>query len=288
MKYRILIMDNTTALRNPWKRVLNENYDTTEVIGGFEALTRLKSTSYLAVIVNISLIQLNGVDAIGKIRNKFPEIPIIIIYDQKDIRNLKQALAYGVQNYLPIPVDPTNLLAALSKFTSRMPKQQEDEEEIPAADENTADHNQNASSVSSPKNGKDNYVDIEAQFYEGLSAIASNNIEKAIKIYKDILSVTSIKKEAWLRYVEETLFHLGQCYSRIKDFEKSNKCYSDFITRAPHHNCVKEALLYLGRNHEAMNEPEKASGYYKRVINMRPFDSFSTQARKFLEKIIKT
>ena len=290
MKSKILIMDNTTALRNPWKRSLIEKYEAMEVIGGFEALTRLKSTSYLAVIVNISLVQLKGVEAIGKIRDKFPDLPIIILYDQKDIRNLKQALAYGIQNYIPIPVDPTNLLAALSKFNSQTIKPPQVESKAPKMDETIVtkknnDGNGISNSASKPLK-TDNYVDVEARFYDGLSAIATNDIESAIQIYRDILCLTNIKKETWIRYIEESLFHLGQCYARLKDFKTSSKFYVDFITRAPNHNCVKEALIYLGKNCEALNEPEKAANYYKKVVNMKPFDSFSTQARKFLSRIV--
>ena len=84
------------------------------------------------------------------------------------------------------------------------------------------------------------------------------------------------------------MFHLGQCYARLKDYKQSNKYYQDFINKAPHHNCAKEALLYLGKNHQAMKDYLKATYYYKKVINMRPFDSFSTQARKLLKKISKS
>jgi tetratricopeptide (TPR) repeat protein len=295
MKSKILIMDNTTSIRNPWKRVLSENYEVTEVIGGFEAITRLKSTSYAAVIVNISLSQLKGVDAIGKIREKFSEIPIFVIYDPKDQLNLKQALVYHIKNSFPTPVDPTNLLAALSQYKNNNSSnivnlgKKDTDTKGTKSDPSGNNHGQNGNAGSgNGKDGKNSFVDVEAKFYEGLSAIAANQIEEAINIYRDILSLTNIKREKWLRYVEESLFHLGQCYARLKDYEKSNKYYSDFITRAPHHNCVKEALLYLGRNHEVMHDFERAANYYKRVIGMRPFDSFSTQARKFLAKISKT
>ncbi len=295
MKYKILIMDNTTAIRHPWKREIAEKYDVTEVIGSFEALTRLKSAAYSAVIVNISLSQLKGVDAIGKIREKWQDLPIFVIYEQKDVLGLKQALTYKIRNSFPTPVDPTNLLAALSQCNSNHKQVAELGEILAESAKDNGGNGQKPGGV--PSNGKsqaaskDNhgdYVDIESMFYEGLSAIAASQIEKAIKIYKDIINVTNIKREKWLHYVEESFFHLGQCHSLLKDYPKSNKYYADFITRAPHHGSVKEALLYLGRNHEAMNDLERASNYYKKVINMQPFDSFSTQAKKFLSKIAKS
>jgi tetratricopeptide (TPR) repeat protein len=283
-------MDNTTSIRNPWKRVVSEQYDSTEVIGGFEAVTKLKSASYSAVIVNISLAQIKGVDAIAKIREKFPEMPILVIYDPKDVQSLRQSNAYGIKNSFQMPIDPTHLLAALSQCKNNHVVSHTQEEINSAGMEMLGENKSTTKAQLQTDNQKEakNYVDIEALFYEGLSAIAANHINKAIQIYKDILGLTNIKRETWLRYVEESLFHLGQCYARLKEYDKSNKFYSDFVTRAPHHNCVKEALLYLGRNYEAMNDFEKASNYYKKVITMRPFDSFSTQARKLLSKIGKS
>jgi tetratricopeptide (TPR) repeat protein len=287
-------MDNTTSIRNPWKRELSEKYDLTEVIGSFEALTRLKNAVYSAVIVNISLSELKGVDAIGKIRDKWPDLPIFVIYETKDLLGLKQALTYKIRNSFPAPVDSINLLAALSQVNSNNKQAaalgkllREDDSENDMV-RTTQKGPSNGKQQVATKESQTDYIDIESLFYDGLSAIAANELEKAIKIYKDIITVTNIKREKWLHYVEESFFHLGQCHARLKDYAKSNKYYADFITRAPHHNSVKEALLYLGRNHEAMRDLDRASNYYRKVMNMQTFDAFSTQAKKFLSKISKS
>jgi DNA-binding NarL/FixJ family response regulator len=272
MKAKILVMDTSTSFTSPWKKELGEKFDIEEVIGGFEAVTKLKKSSFNLIIVNISITHLNGVDAIRKIRDKYNYIPIIVLYDPKDALNLRQTMTYGIQEAIPFPVTINDLLKGINQH-------------ITIADESgTTAH---MTDQRQDKKKKENFVDVEALFYEALSATAANQIEKAINIYQSLLKITNIKRERWLKYIEESMFHLGQCYSRLKDYRKSNKHYQDFIARAPYHNCVKEALLYLGKNHEALHDYTKASYYYKKVINMRPFDSFSTQARKLLKKIVK-
>ncbi|MBN2441898.1 MAG: tetratricopeptide repeat protein [Spirochaetales bacterium] len=273
MKINILVMDTSTSFTSPWKKELGDIFGITEVIGGFEAIAKLKSDVYSIILVNISINHLNGVDAIRKIRDKYQYIPIIVLYDPKDVLNLKQTMIYGIQQAIPLPVNSEAIEKSISNFV-RIPNES-------SGDKKPSSHQHQV------QEKKEDFVDVEAHFYEGLSAIAANQIERAIEIYKSLLDLTNIKKERWLKYIEESMFHLGQCYARLKDFKQSNKYYSDFISKAPYHNCVKEALLYLGKNYEAMKDFPKAIYFYKKVINMRPFDSFSTQARKFLKSIVK-
>lgn len=272
MKINILVMDTSTSLLSPWKKELADRLNITEVIGGFEAITKLKNDVYSLILVNISINHLNGVDAIRKIRDKYQYLPIIVLYDPRDVLNLKQTMSYGIQEALPLPVTSGTILKSISNYV-RIPDVSLESETV--------------QSCETEKHKDVDYVDVESQFYEGLSAIAANQIEKAIKIYKSLLGLTNIKRERWLKYIEESMFHLGQCYARLNNYKLSNKYYTDFIQKAPYHNCVKEAFLYLGKNHETMKDYQKAIYYYKKVINMRPFDSFSTQARKLLKKIIK-
>jgi tetratricopeptide (TPR) repeat protein len=280
MKINILVMDTSTSFTSPWKKELGDTFNITEVIGGFEAIARLKSDVYSIILINISIDHLNGVDAIRKIRDKYQYIPILVLYDPKDTLNLKQTMVYGIQKAIPLPANSDTIAKSIGNFV-RIPKEST---EI----KRTQTQHVHQHETQQVKQKSKEFIDVEALFYEGLSAIAANQIEKAIEIYKSLLELTNIKKERWLKYIEEAMFHLGQCYTRLKDYKQSNKYYLDFISKAPYHNCVKEALLYLGRNYEQLKEYKKAIFYYKKVIKMRPFDSFSTQARKYLKKLIKS
>jgi CheY-like chemotaxis protein len=278
MKGNILILDNTTAIRSPWKQMLGSRYEIAEAMGGFEAVRKLKTDSFNVVIVNISLKQIKGVEAIRKIREGFHKIPIIVLYNPKDVLDLKQAKVYGVEYTLAFPLEINNLLAALNHI-------------MPAADNVVQKKTQ--PSVRSLKQEKtsqsaesnDEYIDVESKFYDGLSAISAGDIKSAITVFHLLLKITRIKKESWRRYLEDSLFQLGQCYATLKQYEKSNACYLQFINKAPHNTSHKSALLYLGKNYVAMKDMEKARSYLTKVADMRPYDSFSTQARKLLKKL---
>ncbi|MBN1412706.1 MAG: response regulator [Spirochaetales bacterium] len=276
MSCKILVVDNSTALTNPWKGTLSQRYTIYEVMGGFEAVSRLRSDSFDLVIVNISNKHIKGVDAVNRIREKNDNIPIIVISDPKDALALKQAKAYGIQQALPVPVDEDLLFLVISRLVPKASLQ---------AEENRQEK-QAAEAAGQLKRNK-NYEDVESQYYEGLNAIGANQIDKAIEIFSSIIKISSIKTERWRHYIEETYFQLGLCYSRKNEFEKSIKLYKEFVTRAPHHKNIKAALLYIGQSYQKLKVLPKAAFYYKKVMSLKPFDSFSSQATKLFKKIEK-
>jgi CheY-like chemotaxis protein len=278
MAGNILILDNTTIIRSPWKKMLTSRYNTAEAMGGFEAVRKLKSDSFDVVIVNISLKQIKGVDAIRKIRESFQKIPIIVLYNQQDVLDLKQAIVYGIEYSLSFPLEINNLLAALSHLII--------DKKIKIV--NTVKPEKKVSMQPEIKNAinqGEEYLDVEKWFYEGLSAISGGKINDAIRIFHSLLKITRIRKESWRRYLEDSLFQLGQCYATLKDYKKSNACYLQFISKAPHNTSNKSALLYLGKNYLAMKDFDKANNYLTQVVNMRPYDAFSTAARKLLKQL---
>ena len=285
MAHRILIVDNTTAIMNPWKDGLAKRFQTSEAFGGIEAVRKLKTENYAAVIVNISLRQLNGVEAISKIRSTFDKIPIIVLYDKKDILDLKQAQAYSVDAILPLPVDYKRLLEELEAV---LPSTEATAPERTEADSNRPQpilqkHSVSNSAVQNPPPNGSASVDVEALYYDALTAISHDKIPQAIQIFETIVKVNRLKRETWRRLVEESFFQLGQCYAALKQYEKSNYYYATFINKAPHNSSIKSALLYMGKNYLALNNKGKAALYFKKVIALQPVDSFTTQARKLLK-----
>ncbi|HEQ72616.1 MAG TPA: tetratricopeptide repeat protein [Spirochaetia bacterium] len=288
MSGTLLLIDNTTAIMHPWKKGLESRYRTIEAVGGVEAVRKIKTEAVDLVIVNISLRHLHGVEAISKIRSSFDRLPIVVLYDKKDVLDLKQAKTYGVNALLPLPVDFKRLLEEVQQLVP----------DTASADANsTARKTINpASRAPSPSSavgrqggtramGTDGFENVEQLYYDGLSAISANDLDHAIEIFESLIGVTRLKRDSWRRYLEESLFQLGQCYAARGDYEKSCSYYTAFITKAPHNSSVKSALLYLGKNYLALKNREKAVYYLKKLINTTPYDSYCTQARKLLKTI---
>ena len=128
-------------------------------------------------------------------------------------------------------------------------------------------------------------TDIESIYYSGLNDIAAGEYKKAIETFSPLFSVTRIKKEGLLKYIEDALFQTAQCYYNLKDYEKSNKYYLNFINKAPHSPSYKTALLSIGENYEAVKNYSTAVKYYKKVIALPEIDSYRTKAIKALKRL---
>ncbi len=278
MPATILIIDNTSPLIHTWKKGLESQYRVIEAMGGIEAVRKIKNEAIDLVIANISLRTLNGVEAVGKIRSSYENIPVIVVHDQRDVLDLKQARAYNVNTAMCLPVDYKKLIAEIERL-------------LPAGLASTGplyeDPAPRTTGTGSTRRtpADDDYQDIEKQFYDGLSAISANNLPEAIAVFESIIKVTRLKRETWRHFLDDALFQLGQCYAATGNLPKSNTCYKAFIAKAPHNLSFKSALLYLGKNYIALKENAKAAVYLKQVVNTPPFDSFGTQARKLLKAI---
>ncbi|GEM_PF-2186166 len=287
MAQKLLILDDTTSIISPWKKSIQEKYDVTEAVGGFEAQTKLRSTEFALIIVNISLPRFNGVEAVSRIRSAKKDVPIIVLYDKKDSMYLRQTTDMGIQGAVELPV---NVITLYAKIQQLIPEDTE-----PSTDDQTNTQitpgsqkkhrsvrgSGRASTMKSDTGG----VDLQQKFYEGQSAMATGQIDAAIEVYSSMLGLTSIKREGWRRYVEEAMFQLGRCYALKKDWENSTEHYGKFVSRAPKHERVKEALLNVGINYENQNDLTKAINFYKKVISLAPMDSLTTKARKRIKKI---
>ncbi len=102
--YRIILADDHVLFRQGLRRIIEETVDL-EVIGeagdGAELLRLLSDLKALIphmVILDMSMSNLHGIEAIHKIRNNHPEIKILVLSMHKEY--LHQALLAGANGYL--------------------------------------------------------------------------------------------------------------------------------------------------------------------------------------------
>jgi CheY-like chemotaxis protein len=272
MPAKLLVIDNNSPLLHSWKKGLSSEYSLIEAMGGIEAVRKIKTESIDLVIANISLRTLNGVEAIGKIRSSFDKIPIIVLHD------------YSINGVMNLPVDYKKLIAEIERLLPAGRSAPAATATPPAADATVFRASPAAARPTTAASYGDD-DDVEKRFYEGLSAISDNNLPEAIAVFESIIKLTRIKKESWRRYLDDSLFQLGQCYAATSQYDKSNAHYKTFIAKAPHNLSYRSALLYLGKNYIALKDNAKAAVYLKQVINSSAADSFTTQARKLLKTI---
>lgn len=101
--YKIVLADDHAMFRGGLKRILMEKGGL-EVIGeavdGLELLGLLTRLAPDLVIIDISMPNLRGIEAVHEIRSIYPEIKILMLTMHKDVEFLSQALSAGANGYL--------------------------------------------------------------------------------------------------------------------------------------------------------------------------------------------
>jgi DNA-binding NarL/FixJ family response regulator len=115
---RILIVDDHALIRRGLEQIVNEQHDL-EVCGEAESETEaLEAIGALKpdlAIIDLSLGEKNGIDLIGSIKSKAPEIPILVLSMHEETFHAERALRAGAQGYIMKGGSLDNLKAAIRK-----------------------------------------------------------------------------------------------------------------------------------------------------------------------------
>jgi len=103
---RILVVDDEKEIRTLLSRFfIKKKYEVRTVETAEEAIRILGSESMDAVLLDIHLPGMSGLDALGKIRSSWPELPVVMISGQGDEEVAKETLRAGAFDYVVKPLD---------------------------------------------------------------------------------------------------------------------------------------------------------------------------------------
>ena len=114
-KGRILLVDDEQSIRKPVRiALLQAGYDVVEAVDGQEAIDRLgEGDNPLlvdAILCDIRMPRINGIDAICSFRTHYPSIPIIVLTGYPDCELAVTLMKMGVRDYLIKPATKEDLL----------------------------------------------------------------------------------------------------------------------------------------------------------------------------------
>lgn len=113
---KILIVDDHQIMIDGIRSMLEGNTSVTvvgEANNGLQALEFLSNHHVDVVLMDVEMPVMNGIDASAKIRNKYPDIKILVLttYDEKSI--IKTMLDAGVNGYILKNINREILLSAI-------------------------------------------------------------------------------------------------------------------------------------------------------------------------------
>ena len=122
--YRIIIADDHSLIRQGLKSLIRTD-STLLVVGeasnGLDLLDRLREASSDMVIVDITMPQLNGIEAVERIRNLHPQVAILVLTMHSGSHYFYQAMAAGADGYLIKDDSDNELLIAIDTIRAGKP-----------------------------------------------------------------------------------------------------------------------------------------------------------------------
>jgi DNA-binding NtrC family response regulator len=121
---RILVVDDDEAVRRAVRLTLTKaGYDVIDAEDGEKGIQQMRTGDNPlmvdAILCDIHMPKVNGVEAIAIFRQQCPSVPVIVMTARPEITGATELMRQGVVDYLIKPVRPDELTEAVSKYARR-------------------------------------------------------------------------------------------------------------------------------------------------------------------------
>lgn len=119
----ILVVDDDAGLRRALRRVLTASgFDVEVAEDGTDAMARLRSRSFDALVLDVTLPGVDGIDVCQQLRSAGDELPILMLTARYSVRDRVVGLEAGADDYLVKPFSNEELVARIRALLRRAGK----------------------------------------------------------------------------------------------------------------------------------------------------------------------
>jgi putative nucleotidyltransferase with HDIG domain len=114
---RILVVDDEETIREIVCSMLaGAQFQTRQAASGLEAMALLESgEEFDLVLSDMLMAEMDGTALLERAKEKFPDVPVVMVTTVSDIQVALQALRHGAYDYLPKPFEREQLLATVRR-----------------------------------------------------------------------------------------------------------------------------------------------------------------------------
>ncbi|QBR93075.1 response regulator transcription factor [Nocardioides euryhalodurans] len=132
---RVLVVDDDKAVRESLRRSLEFNgYDVALAADGAEALATIATVGPDAVIMDVMMPRLDGIEATRAMRSAGHDLPILVLTARDAVGDRVEGLDAGADDYLTKPFALAELLARLRALLRRVVLDADEDEVLSFAD----------------------------------------------------------------------------------------------------------------------------------------------------------
>jgi EAL domain-containing protein (putative c-di-GMP-specific phosphodiesterase class I) len=116
LKPRVLLVDDDAAVLRAYQKALSARGCNVETAAnGRIALTLIQSVAFDAVVSDVSMPEVDGLEFLREVRRRDLDLPVILTTGEPRLDSAVQAIEYGVFRYLVKPVEPKALDEAVQR-----------------------------------------------------------------------------------------------------------------------------------------------------------------------------
>ena len=105
-QYSILVVDDDDAHRTMLRTLIGGwGFSVSEADDGSAAIQMVQEQSYDLVLMDVRMVRVSGLEALGEIKTYNPAIPVIIMTAYSSVETAVEALKQGAHDYLTKPLD---------------------------------------------------------------------------------------------------------------------------------------------------------------------------------------
>ncbi len=117
MNKKILVIDDELIIRTSCERTLSpEGYEVWSAASGKEAIEFLEKESFGAILLDLKMPDMDGIEVLKIIMEKWSDTKVVIITGYSTVETAVQALRLGAFNHIEKPFTPDTLLAAVKEI----------------------------------------------------------------------------------------------------------------------------------------------------------------------------
>ncbi|MFM8334942.1 MAG: sigma-54-dependent transcriptional regulator [Opitutaceae bacterium] len=113
---RILVVDDDAGQRSLLETFLRaQGFSTQAADSGSAALTLLERENFRLIISDVRMPGMSGIETLRRVREKRPDLPVLLVTAFADIRTAVAAMRDGAVNYLAKPIDLDELMTSVRR-----------------------------------------------------------------------------------------------------------------------------------------------------------------------------
>ena len=128
MKYRALIVDDERIILNGIMRLpiwLSLDMEPVAAMTGLQALELMEQYRFDLVITDIQMPEMDGLEFISQMRKVYPDIPTVVLSGYDSFTYAKEAIHYGVVDYLLKPISQLDLTDTITRIFHELEEKKE-------------------------------------------------------------------------------------------------------------------------------------------------------------------